>query len=64
MSTYPQGPDFPQVEDDYFFSTTSAEGAAVLTGDSYFTARHMMVWNDYTATWDETDKPPLEEDDV
>lgn len=63
MSTYPQGPDFPQVEDDYFFSTTSAEGAAVLTGDSYFTARHMMVWNEYTATWDATDKPPLEEDD-
>lgn len=64
MSTFPQGPDFPQVEDDYFFSTTSAQGAAVLTGDSYFTARHMMVWNEYTATWDETTKPPLEEDDV
>ena len=60
-SSYPQGPDFPPVEDDYFFSTTSAEGAAVLTGDSYFTARWMMVWNEYTATWDPT-PTPLPED--
>lgn len=56
-SSYPQGPDLPEVEDDYFFATTSAEGAATTTGDSYFTARWMMVWNEYSALWVQENKP-------
>ena len=58
-SSYPQGPNPPIVDDEYFFTTTSAEGDP-LTGDSYFTARWMMVWNEYTATWDQTAKPAPE----
>ena len=58
-SSFPQGPDLDDVQDDYFFTTTSEVGDP-LTGDNYFTARWMMVWNEFTATWDQTEKPPLE----
>ena len=61
-SSYPQGPDLPEVQDDYFFSTTSTEGAAVTTGDSYFTARWMMVWNEYLALWVQENKPEPDDD--
>ena len=58
-SSYPQGPDLPDVAEEYFLATTSEEGDP-LTGDSYFTANWMMVWNEYTSTWDQTSKPPVE----
>ena len=50
-SSYPQGPDIPEVEDDAFFATTSAEGESPVTGDSFYTMRHVMVWDQYRSQW-------------
>jgi len=46
-SSWPQGPDIPEVIDDPFFAD----------GDSYFTCDFMMVWDEALADWTEQPKP-------